>query len=580
MTRLQDLPASLSRKAKPFLVLTGHFFNRLFQNDVFPFEEQLKEKLFALLAILAAVGGHVANSIFIKYMMAVPDYGRSWEEKCYFLTLFMLLLAFAVVLEWDVVFLDKRDYSNLMSLPIRPRTMFYAKFASFAVFIALYTLAVNVLAVFVVATYLAQWKSQTIGAMLGYMGAHLMSALAANFTVLFMFVLLQAVLLALLNPAWFKRVSLLVRFVVLVAIIFLLLMFLVDIGSWRQMLSNLAELKTRSASGALAFPPLWFTGLYEVLLGSRDPMDLLLARTGVAALLAFGLVYVLAMRLSYHKHLGRSGEAQSGAGRLAWIESRLARPFDAVVLRHPVQRAVFHFFAKTLRTSPMHKVRLAGTMAAALGLALLPLVLQRNAPGGLTVGNRNLLAGPLVLSFFLLVGLRSLAGVPLASEANWVFETTENAKHRHYFVATKKAIAALTLLPLFVIILPFYAALWGLPVALLHLAYGLACSLVLMELLFFKFRKIPFTCSPASGKANLHVVWFFCVLGFLVYVLRLAALEKWLFQNPSGFPYFFLAAGVVFFVLVSYEEVFLYPRLNLVYAEEPEPALITLESQG
>ena len=580
MPRLQDLPASLSRKAKPFLVLTGHFFNRLFQNDVFPFEEQLKEKLFALLAILAAVGGHVANSVFIKYMMDVPDYGRSWEEKCYFLTLFMLLLAFAVVLEWDVVFLDKRDYSNLMSLPISPRTMFYAKFASFAVFIVIYTLAVNVLAVFVVATYLAQWKSQTIGAMLGYMGAHLLSALAANFTVLFLFVLGQAVLLVLLSPAWFKRISLLVRFVVLVAIIFLLLMFLVDIGSWRQMLSSLTEMKARSSPSALAFPPLWFTGLYEVLLGSRDPMDLVMARTGLAALLTLGLVYVLAMRLSYQKHLGRSGEVRSGAGRLAWIGPWLVRPFDAVVLRHPVQRAVFHFFAKTLRSSPMHKVRLAGTMAAAVGLALLPFVLQRNAPGGLTVVNRNLLAGPLVLSFFLLVGLRSLVSVPLASEANWVFETTENAKRRHYFVGTKKAIVALTLLPLFMIILPLYAVLWGLPAALLHLAYGLACSLVLMELLFFKFRKIPFACSPASGKGNLHVVWFFYVLGFSAYVLWLNALEKRLFQNPSGFPYFFLAAGAVFLGLTFYEEVFLYQKLDLVYEEKPEPVLITFEWQG
>ena len=65
MINLKDLRASLSHKAKPFLILTGHFFNRLFQNDVFPFEEQLKEKLIALLAILAVINKHIANSIFI-----------------------------------------------------------------------------------------------------------------------------------------------------------------------------------------------------------------------------------------------------------------------------------------------------------------------------------------------------------------------------------------------------------------------------------------------------------------------------------------------------------------------------------
>jgi len=215
MKKPKDLPASRAYRAEPFLVLTRHFFNRLFQNDIFPFKEQLQEKLIALLAILAAMGGAIANSIFIKYMVAVPDYGKSGEERCYFLTLFMLVLAFAVVLEWDVVFLDKRDYSNLMPLPVRPQTVFFAKFTSFLVFIGLYTLAVNALAVFVVAIYLAQWKSKAIGAMLGYMLAHLLSAVAANFSVFFLIVLIQAMLLVLLSPAWFKRVSLLFRFVLL-----------------------------------------------------------------------------------------------------------------------------------------------------------------------------------------------------------------------------------------------------------------------------------------------------------------------------------------------------------------------------
>jgi hypothetical protein len=567
----------LVQRSMPFLVLTWHFFSRLFQNDIFPFEEQLKEKLFAALAILGAFGGYAANLVFIKYMMVVPDYGKSWEEKCFFLTLFMLLLAFAVVLEWDVIFLDKRDFANLMPLPVRPRTVFFAKFSSFFVFIGLYTLAVNALAVFVVAIYLAQWKSRTIGAMIGYMAAHTASAAAANFAVFFLIVFIQSVLLVLLSPAWFKRVSLFLRFVLLAGIFFLLLMFLVDGNSWRRILAPLAEMKAGSSTALLSFPPMWFTGLYEVLLGSRDPGDLVLARTGLTVLAGLALVYFAAMRLSYKRHLGRSLEVQNGTVHFEKLKNRLAAGFNALVLRNPVERAVFGFFGKALKSSPLHKVRLAGFLAAALGMTLILFVLRGSTPEGLTVANRSFLAGPLILSFFLLAGLRTLVGVPLSAEANWVFQLAEEAEHRPYFVGTKKAVFFLTLLPLFGAMLPFYAWLWGVTLALLHLAFGLTCSLVLLEALFWKFPKIPFACSPAPGKANLHILWAAHLAGFLVYVVWLDKLEQILFRAPSAFPYFFIAAGVLLAILELVQKLWLYRRTPLIYEEEPEPALVTLE---
>jgi hypothetical protein len=578
MKGFPDARSLLSGRTSPFRVLSGHFFNRLFQNDVFPFEDQLKERLYAALAILAVVGGYAADNIFSRYLVAVPDYGTSWQEKCYFLTLFMLLLAFAVALEWDIIFLDKRDFANLMPLPIRLRTMFGAKFSSFFFFVALYTLAVNALAVFVVGIYLGQWKSQSIGAMLGYMAAHLLSAAAANFSIFFLIVLIQAVLLLVLSPVWFRRVSLLIRFILLVVTIFLLMLFLIDIPAFKRLLSEMVAIKARSSPAVQAFPPLWYTGLYEVLLGSRDPGDLALAGTGLAALLVLSLVYIAAMSLSYRKHINRSLEGGTGTQGVTKFKAWLAGAAESVLLRPPIQKATFHFFAKTLRRSSLHKVRLAGYLAAGVGFSLILLVLGGGSRAGLTVSNRDLLAVPLILSFFLLVGLRSLVNIPLASEANWVFALTEDKGRRPYLIGLKKAIVSLTLLPLFGILLPFYAWLWGLSPALLHLGFGLACSLLLMELLFIRFNRVPFACSPTSGKANLHILWFFYVLGFLVYVVWLDALEQWLFSNPEGFVFFFATVGAVLLGLVLFEEVFVYPRTHLLFEEPPVQVMITLDS--
>jgi hypothetical protein len=42
------LSTRLSGKPRQLLVLSRHFFNRLLQNEVIPFEEQMKEKLIAI----------------------------------------------------------------------------------------------------------------------------------------------------------------------------------------------------------------------------------------------------------------------------------------------------------------------------------------------------------------------------------------------------------------------------------------------------------------------------------------------------------------------------------------------------
>ncbi len=90
------LVGRLRGRPRQTLVLTRHFFNRLFQNDVFPFEEQMKEKVYVLLAMLATVGWFFTTVLFSQYMF-VEDLGQSWREKLAFLSFFMLFMALAVV---------------------------------------------------------------------------------------------------------------------------------------------------------------------------------------------------------------------------------------------------------------------------------------------------------------------------------------------------------------------------------------------------------------------------------------------------------------------------------------------------
>jgi len=568
--------ASVRGRAKQFIVLSRHFFGRLFQNEIFPFEEQMKEKVIVLLVLLAVLGGHVSNSILLRYMF-VPDNGLSWLEKCFFISFFMALLAFATILEWDVIFLDKKDFSNLRSLPIALRTLFYSKFASFLLFIGLFSAASNAIAVFTFAFYLPQWRSPSLLFLVRYMVAHVISALAANFFIFFFCVFLEALLMVFLSARFFRRLSLYVRFLLLAGLIFLMMMFFIDSISLSKTFSALTAYKDSHSPLILAFPPMWFVGLYEVLLGTQDPLYRSLAYLAVASMILMAAVSFVAMQVSYSRHLRKTLEEMKRPPHMRKFRNALSSGFNSVFLRNSIQRAMFHFFGQTLRNSSMHKFQLAGYLATALGFILILLNSQQAAFRNMLVSNRNLLSIPIILSIALLLGVRGIVNVPLASEANWVFRLTEGEKRQHYFMGLKKGIFFFILLPLFGVLFVFFTFLWGWLYALLHCLYGLAAALILMEILFWRYAKIPFACLTVPGKARLHVLWSVYAAAILIFTTQLSRIEKLLFMNLSHFWPIIGAGFMIVLFLEVCQHLFIYGKVQIVYEEEPEPALIGLD---
>ncbi len=574
-----ELMASLSGRSKQWLVLTRHFFERLFQNEIFPFEEQMIEKVIVLLALLAVLGGHVANSILMRYMF-VPDDGSSWLEKCFFITFFMAVLAFATILEWDVIFLDKKDFANLRPLPVTLRTLLYSKFMSFLLFIALFSAAANALAVFVVAFYLPQWRTSSLFFVARYMVAHVISALAANFFVFFFCVFLEALLMVFLSARYFRRLSLYVRFVLLAGLIFLMMMFFIDSISVGKTFSALTAYKDSHSPLILAFPPMWFVGLYEVLLGANDPLYSTLAYLAIASIVVIAVIYFVAMNISYSRHLKKTLEAEKKPLHLPKFKDALSNSLNNILLRNPIQRALFHFFGHTLRNSSTHKLQLAGYLATALGFILILLNSQQAAFRNMSISNKNLLAIPVILSIALLLGVRGIVNVPLAPEANWIFRLTEGEKGRYYFMGLKKAIFFFALLPLFVILFVFFTFLWGWFYAVLHCLYGLAAALILMEILFWRYAKIPFACLTVPGKAKLHMLWWVYGAAILIFTSLLSRVEKNLFTNLSHFWSVIGAGFMIVLFLEVWQHLFIYGKVQIVYEEEPEPVLIGLDPRS
>ena len=151
----------------------------------------------------------------------------------------------------------------------------------------------------------------------------------------------------------------------------------------------------------------------------------------------------------------------------------------------------------------------------------------------LSSGPSGLLELPLTLSFVLVSGLRAAFNFPAELSANWGFQVCETDRAAEYLAATRKWIAICAILPLFAALAPMEFACFPPAAALFHLAFGVSLSVTLMEVMFFGFRKVPFTCAHLPGKVNLAALTFIYIFGFTMYSRLMAGLESWLAGKPA-----------------------------------------------
>lgn len=568
------------RFIRPFQVLARHFFLRLFQNDFVAFEDQMKEKTISVLAIVAVLSAHIANAVLMKYIF-VADEGVSWVEKCYFTSFLMLLLGFITVVEWEVIFPDSRDFANLMTLPVRLRTIFLTKFTSLCLFVGLFALGANAISTFAFWFHLIRWQPEK-GFLftLYFILVHLVCMLAASFFVFFFTVFVIGILMVIFSERLFGTLSLAIRTVLMIGFVFLMIYIMSDSLTASQPFLFLHSLKTNHSLLFYLFPPMWFTGLYESLLGRGDPQFGLHSLIALASLVFVTLGFFLTTVLVYRKHCRTSETKKKENLQFLKLTHRFQLVFDAVFLRNPLQRGIFYFFGKTLRHSMVHKMRLATFAAVGIGLELILIASSTRNLDALSELNKTLLTIPMILILFLLVGMRSVVNIPSFLEANWVFQLTGEKRLDHYAAGFRKGIVFYVLFPLFVLVFFFFSLLWGWKIGALHCLYGFILAALIMEALFLKFHKIPFTCSYFPGKAKVHLFWFFYLAAFALYVSLVSTLELALLKKTSLFILFVGVSAVVFLVLKAYQSLHLYKKMVLVFEEEPEPALVTLMTYG
>ncbi len=566
-----------------FVQLAELFFRRFFDNEFISQGSEARLTTVHVLALLA-----LPPILFTFYLIPVYDniwWYYPWQfpavsliDHCRFVTVTMVIIGFVAVLEWDALFLDRRDYAILISLPLKATTMFAAKISALLLFLGLFIVDVGgatTLFYPLVASMGIREPHVTLLRLCGMIAAHAVAIVAAgSFSFLF-FVALQGVLINLLSPRTFKTVSLYVQVLGMVMLLFLF--FLLPIVStllpkWQQ--ARNAEL--------FWLPPLWFLGLYQTLLGSADGVFHSLAWIAIVALALVALICAAGYVLNYKRHMQRALDASAtDPGGPSWLAGAATRLMNQLVLRKPLERATFYFVTKTIVRSAKHRLYFAAYVGTGLALALFGILeaLVHSANGDfivvITQPHEALLAIPLIISFFLLSGMRMVFTIPAELRANWVFQLAEGKNRVECLTGARKAMEVPVVLIL-VALFPLYSALWGWRPAFMHLVFSLVLSLILVETLLLNFRKIPFTCSFQPGKANITVLGVLYWFAFTTYAYTMATFERWLLEDGTRWIVFLIMALLVFAAIVWWRSDLLARGFSLVYEDAATPEVQTL----
>lgn len=557
-----------------FLTLTRHFFARFFDNGALSRQGEMQTNIIQLLGLPAVPGFFLCFFMMKHYPPTARHPFDSWQatsDRYLFISYSMLVMGFVTVFEWDSLFPDRRDYLILSALPIRVLTLFCAKVAALCVFLGLFAFDVNCFWT----VMLPMVSMGTAGSDADFhrmMFAHAASAIGGGLFVAFFFAGLQGVLINVLPGNAFRWVSPLVQMVSMGLLVLVLVLY--------PLISALVRrLVEQNSPYLFYFPCFWFLGLYESLRpGVVHPEFHPLAAFALRSLAVVSAGCLIAYIAGYRRHARKALESieldPSGPGRL---RTKLTELLHRMLLRHPLQRATFHFIGQTLARSTKHRLFLAayGGFAIAFAIVILFPVVDVGGAPRIQLSSSGLLTAPLIVSCCLLTALRAAFSFPAELPPNWAFQVTDGNASGEHLKASRRWVLLFAIVPLFAILAPLEFVFWRWNVALFHLSFGVITSLLLVELLFFHFRKIPFACSFLPGKMNAATLAALYLYGLTTYSFAMTDLEKWILLRAVRVGMFYVLCSTLFLGCRRYRA-WQPEEIVLTFEDEPDPVVRTL----
>jgi len=535
-------------------LLVRHFLQRFLEHDLISSTADRRD-------VVSVVGGALIaltlfTSVLIAWVYQLNPFMppgltsvRSLDDRFLFVSVSMLVMALLAVSQWDALSLDARDTAVLGILPIPKAAIIRAKFLAVALLAAGTLVACNF------APTLFRFASVPTGLRIGVHAsliltmAHALVSLAAGVFGFLAVYGLREGLIAVLGQNRFGSISSILQSVLLVVLTSALLLLP---GSSIDVASRWFEGGRRVRQ---AVPQVWFVGLHETIAGriiddlprtqpqrflvvpernatnlyrSLRPLYRWLGRVATEALAAVMLITIASCAWN-SRRLPSAGIRRRRRSRALNLAARWV--VGHVVARSPQREAGFWFTLQTLPRRLNHRVALASSLAVGFSLIVV------------TAGDRMLmvhtdaatipltiLAAQALLITSVLTGFRHAAQVPSELRASRTFSLVWTGDARSYVSGVKRAGFIALALPVLIILSLWHAALLPLRVAVLHLGVGTAYSIFLIEVLFLRYRRVPFVSAYQPGvEMKSHGVLY--VVLMLLLSFALAGTERLAFQT-------------------------------------------------
>ena len=545
-----------------FLVLYHVFFLRVIDLELLAADADPSRLMAQFANVFLMVSGIFSIPVLMMGATRTPMTGQ-WTAEHFFIETTITIGGLIAVLNWDAAFPDKRDVLVLGPLPVRASTLLLAKVSALC---AAPGLAMGVFNVFIGVAWPLVFISRdhgVIGALRAW-PAYWATILLGGLFYLFSILAVQGLAANLLPRQIFLRFSAVLQAA--------MLCLLLSVYFLEPSLETPKSLTAPENQRLLAWlPSYWFLGLFQQLNGSMHPALAPLARRAWIGLGVSAAGAGAAMLLSYFRMLPKIVEQPdivSAGGSGQW-----SRHFG-----HSLKSAVTFFSLRTLLRSRQHRTILSFYVGIGLAMVLgyieTPFAGVAKVKSGISMGY---LLGSLLLMILTVLALRVVVAIPITLRANWIMRVTQVRPARHYERAVRCSWIVLSVVPVVLVLAGGFLAGYPWRQMLPHLVAMLLVGMLLVEVCLISFKKISFTCSYLPGKANLHFVFWACLLFFIRWLKDMAELEGRLLQERASSLTMILVLVVMVVGVWGLNEIRVKDDLEMVFEEEDVAEMVSLK---
>lgn len=559
-----------------FAILTRHFLRRFLDNDLISPSGDAHIGLSHVLAAFIVSSLLVVTRVMLRYSQFRLTWGQvadlTFDDATAYASLAMVLLGMIATLTWDAFYLDSRDEVVLGSLPVSSRLLAASKLAALGVFLAVFTVALNILPIlFSPALTIRPVRHSTFDQLVGLAVGHAWVSIGAGIWAALAVVALRGLLGWLLPAGLFRRIGPVVQGALVLGLL-----------AWTVLMPQfLMAARTIWRDGGWmrdAVPPFWFVGLHRAAIGDAGPPGDALARTALLALATTASLVILVYLAWPARRQFAGGSVIHGGTNAPSTASRgIGLAAGWLLGSRSVERACFEFTLLGLGRGSAHRLYLAAAVGGGVAWSMSGVfwAFARQGAAAVTRPSMATLQIQFVVALLVVTAIRFAVTVPIALRANWLFRITERQGAARYYAGTRWAALAVGSVPI-VALVPVHVAMWGWSAAAYHLLVGTCYAAFVVELLFNVQVKVPFAAPYVSGGIRLKTRWLLYLFGASVLTSLPAGLEDRALRSGRLawlLPVALLGlAGVLMRVRARRER----QEAGLVFEEPPLDAIQTL----